>query len=141
MSRQPVPHYQYPSSMVPLPAPPNPWFHWADRLLYAGLGLAVLTIIPGLWLLTLFLVPCCLYLSWVAYVAGWPAGRLSGWGWARVALSALTAQLVVGWLLQGGYLGSALVCGTELLLGLAWQRGRQPQSQHCGPAQCWDCGC
>lgn len=111
--------------MVPLPAPPNTWFHWADRLLYAGLRLTVLTIIPGLWLLTLFLVPCCLYLSWVTYVAGWPAGQLSGWAWARVALSALAAQLVVAWLLQGGYLGSALVCGTELLLGLAWQRHRQ----------------
>ena len=111
--------------MVPVPTPPNPWFHWADRLLYAGLGLTVLTIIPGLWLLTLFLVPCCLYLSWMSYVAGGPAGRLSGWAWARVALSALAAQLVVAWLLQGGYLDSALVCGAELLLGLAWQRHRQ----------------
>jgi hypothetical protein len=111
--------------MFPLPASPNLWFRWADRLLYAGLGLAVLTIIPGVGLLTLFIVPCCLYLSWMAYVAGWPSRRLSGWEWARVALSALAAHLVVVWMLHGGYLKSALVCGGELLLVLAWQRYRQ----------------
>ncbi|MBF9238052.1 hypothetical protein I2I05_11665 [Hymenobacter sp. BT683] len=110
--------------MPPLPASPNRWFRWADRLLYAGLGLAVLTIVPEAGLLTLFVVPCCLYLSWVAYVAGWPARRLSGGEWARVALSALLAHLVVGWMLHGGYLKSALVCGGELLLALAWQRHR-----------------
>jgi hypothetical protein len=111
--------------MLLLPAAPNRWFRWADRLLYAGLGLAVLTIIPGVGLLTLFLVPCCLYLSWMAYVASWPARRLSGWEWTRVVLSALAAHLVLAWMLQSGHLQSALVCGGELLLGLAWQRYRQ----------------
>jgi hypothetical protein len=111
--------------MLLLPAAPNRWFRWADRLLYAGLGLAVLTIIPGVGLLTLFLAPCCLYLSWMAYVASWPARRLSGWEWTRLALSALAAHLVLAWMLQSGHLPSALVCGGELLLGLAWQRYRQ----------------
>jgi|GEM_PF-3432294 len=111
--------------MLPLPTSPNLWFRWADRLLYAGLGLAVLSIIPGVGLLTIFIVPCCLYVSWMAYVAGWPSRQLARWEWARVALSALAAHLVVNWMLQRGYLKSALVCGGELLLVLAWQRYRQ----------------
>jgi hypothetical protein len=54
--------------MLPLSAAPNRCFRWPDRLLYAGLGLAVLTILSGVALLTLFIVPYCLYLSWMAYV-------------------------------------------------------------------------
>ncbi|GAB3241193.1 hypothetical protein GCM10027346_36310 [Hymenobacter seoulensis] len=111
--------------MIPLPASPNQWFRWADRLLYAGLGLTALAFLPGVGLLAPFLVPCCLYVSWMAYVAGWPSRRLSGWEWARVALSALAAHLVMAWMLQGGYLKSALVCGGELVLVLAWQRYRR----------------
>lgn len=106
----------------------NPLFlqRWAAKLLYVGLGLTILTlVIQGLGIITLLVIPCCFYLSWVAYVAAWPISSKTRWDWLRAALSALCAHLVLAWILHNGYLKSAMVCGSELLLALAWQWYRQ----------------
>jgi len=95
---------------------------WADRLLYAGLGLAVLTAaVPYLGLLTFFLAPCCCWLSWVGYVASGPPAAAPVTRWLRVGLAALAAHGVLFWMSGSGYLVSALVCGAELLPALGWR--------------------
>ncbi|MFD2717224.1 hypothetical protein ACFST9_00755 [Hymenobacter monticola] len=111
--------------MTPTPPTESRLLQWADRLLYAGLALALLTAaVPYLSLLTFFLAPCCFWLSWVGYVAQGQPASAPATRWLRVGLAAVAAHGVLFWMSGTGYLVSALVCGAELLLALGWQASR-----------------